>query len=207
MRYLVPFACCFLLTLQIFTFSNALRFELKTGETRCIYDEMNKDEMIIGNYEITGGSTSQVSIAVKDSKQHTFFQKLGASSGKFTFSSEVEDSFDVCFHSKGSSGTVDTHEVFLDIKPEDEVRTDGPENPENLKPLEAELKKVEYYTDSIVRDFVSMHKRADAMRDINASTHSRVLYLSLFSILCLIGLAVWQVIYLRNYFKSKKLID
>nr|CDS34292.1 transmembrane emp24 domain containing protein [Hymenolepis microstoma] len=165
---------------------------------------MNKDEMIIGNYEISPGPTSHVSVDVKDSKQHTFFQKLDASSGKFTFSSEIEDSFDVCFHSKGDSGTVETREVFVDIKQEDEVKDVGTEN---LKPIEAELKKVEYYTDSIVRDFVSMHKRADAMRDINASTHSRVLYLSLFSILCLVGLAVWQVIYLRNYFKSKKLID
>jgi len=39
------------------------------------------------------------------------------------------------------------------------------------------------------------------------STHSRVMYFSLFSMLCLLGLATWQVLYLRRYFKAKKLIE
>lgn len=33
------------------------------------------------------------------------------------------------------------------------------------------------------------------------------LYFSIFSMLCLLGLATWQVLYLRKYFKSKKLIE
>ncbi|VUZ49837.1 unnamed protein product [Hymenolepis diminuta] len=208
MRDFIFFWCYLSLALQLSTFTDALSFEIKTGETKCIHDEMEKDEIVVGNYEITAGPTSRVSVEVKDSKQHTFFQKLDASSGKFTFSSEVEDYFDVCFRSTGTGGAVDTREVYIDIKQGDEAKNmDKLAEAGNLKPIEAELKKVEYLTDSIVRDFVSMHKRADAMRDINASTHGRVLYLSLFSILCLICLAVWQVIYLRNYFKSKKLID
>lgn len=35
------------------------------------------------------------------------------------------------------------------------------------------------------------------------STNARVLYLSIFSMLCLLGLATWQVLYLRRYFKAK----
>ncbi|VDD81759.1 unnamed protein product [Mesocestoides corti] len=187
---------------------SGLSFEIKTGQTRCIHDEMDKDEIVIGNYKISEGPSSQVSIEVKDSKGHTFFQKSDATSGKFTFSSEVEDSFDVCFRCTGASGLVDTHEVYVDIKQGDEAKNfDAIAQAENLKPVEAELKKIEYLTDSIVRDFVSMHTRADAMRNINASTHGRVLYFSMFSIICLIALAIWQVIYLRNYFKSKKLIE
>jgi hypothetical protein len=39
------------------------------------------------------------------------------------------------------------------------------------------------------------------------STNSRVLYFSVFSMLCLIALATWQVLYLRRFFKAKKLIE
>ena len=39
------------------------------------------------------------------------------------------------------------------------------------------------------------------------STNSRVLYFSLLSMLCLIALATWQVLYLRRFFKAKKLIE
>ncbi|MGH0185152.1 UNVERIFIED_CONTAM: hypothetical protein FKN15_016714 [Acipenser sinensis] len=39
------------------------------------------------------------------------------------------------------------------------------------------------------------------------STSSRVLGFSLLSMLCLVSLAVWQVFYLRRFFKSKRLIE
>lgn len=78
---------------------------------------------------------------------------------------------------------------------------------EKLKPLEVELRRLEDLSESIVQDFAYMRKREEEMRSTNESTNSRVLYLSIFSMLCLLGLATWQVLYLRRYFKSKKLID
>lgn len=39
------------------------------------------------------------------------------------------------------------------------------------------------------------------------STNNRVLFFSIFSMVCLLGLATWQVLYLRRYFKAKKLIE
>ncbi|KAG0724635.1 Transmembrane emp24 domain-containing protein bai [Chionoecetes opilio] len=76
-----------------------------------------------------------------------------------------------------------------------------------LKPLEIELKRLEDLSESIVQDFSYMRQREEEMRDTNESTNSRVLYLSLFSLCCLIGLATWQVLYLRKFFKAKKLIE
>ena len=70
----------------------------------------------------------------------------------------------------------------------------------------------------------SITNSQEEMRDTNESTNSRVLYFSLFSMCCLLGLATWQVnhflvksslkcafffqvLYLRKFFKSKKLIE
>ncbi|VDO37651.1 unnamed protein product [Onchocerca flexuosa] len=78
---------------------------------------------------------------------------------------------------------------------------------EQLKPLEVELRRLEDLSDSIVQDFAYMRQREEEMRTTNESTNSRVLYLSIFSMLCLLSLAIWQVLYLRRYFKAKKLID
>jgi hypothetical protein len=74
---------------------------------------------------------------------------------------------------------------------------------EKLKPLEVELRRLEDLSDSIVQDFAYMRQREEEMRSTNESTNTRVLYLSIFSMLCLLGLATWQVLYLRRYFKSK----
>ena len=43
--------------------------------------------------------------------------------------------------------------------------------------------------------------------NVPESTNTRVLYFSIFSMCCLIGLATWQVFYLRRFFKAKKLIE
>ncbi|XP_074985883.1 transmembrane emp24 domain-containing protein 10 isoform X2 [Caretta caretta] len=78
---------------------------------------------------------------------------------------------------------------------------------EKLKPLEVELRRLEDLSESIVNDFAYMKKREEEMRDTNESTNIRVLYFSIFSMFCLIGLATWQVFYLRRFFKAKKLIE
>ncbi|KAK6039883.1 hypothetical protein COOONC_22610 [Cooperia oncophora] len=78
---------------------------------------------------------------------------------------------------------------------------------EKLKPLEVELRRLEDLSDQIVKDFAFMRQREEEMRNTNESTNSRVLYLSIFSMFCLLALAIWQVMFLRNYFKAKKLID
>lgn len=56
-------------------------------------------------------------------------------------------------------------------------------------------------------DFAHMRQREEEMRDTNESTANRVLYSSMIGMLCLMGLVVWQILYLRKFFKSKKLID
>ena len=78
---------------------------------------------------------------------------------------------------------------------------------EQLKPLEAQLRRLEDLSNEIVQDFAYMRKREEEMRDTNESTNSRVLYFSVFSMVCLLSLAVWQLFYLRRYFKAKKLIE
>lgn len=47
----------------------------------------------------------------------------------------------------------------------------------------------------------------NGLLSVSESTNTRVLYFSIFSMCCLIGLATWQVFYLRRFFKAKKLIE
>ena len=77
----------------------------------------------------------------------------------------------------------------------------------NFKPFSSqnENENISYWI--APQDFAHMRQREEEMRDTNESTNSRVLYFSIFSMLCLLGLATWQVLYLRKYFKSKKLIE
>jgi len=73
--------------------------------------------------------------------------------------------------------------------------------------MELELRRLEDLAESIVNDFAYMRAREEEMRDTNESTNTRVLYFSIFSMGCLLFLAVWQIFYLRRFFQAKKLIE
>jgi hypothetical protein len=100
---------------------------------------------------------------------------------------------------------------------------------EKLKPLELALRKMEDMSEAIVNDFARMKAREQEHRDTNGlfglpintavimqsdtllttlaeSTNERLLMFSLISMGALLALAVWQVLYLKRYFRQKKLI-
>lgn len=187
-----------------------LMFKLGANQRKCLKEEIHKDVLVTADYELSAIPGVKVNLRVIDSKGHILYQKEEATKGKFAFTTEEYDMFQVCFESQGrpASGHSSEHEVYLSMKHGVEAKNyQDIAKAEKLKPLEVELKKLEDLSESIVNDFAYMRAREEEMRDTNESTHSRVLYFSVFSMLCLLGLATWQVLYLRKFFKSKKLIE
>ncbi|PKU45634.1 transhypothetical protein [Limosa lapponica baueri] len=149
-------------------------------------------------------------LQITDSAGHILYAKEDATKGKFAFTTEDYDMFEACFESKLPVGTgrMPDQLVILDMKHGVEAKNyEEIAKVEKLKPLEVELRRLEDLSESIVNDFAYMKKREEEMRDTNESTNTRVLYFSIFSMCCLIGLATWQVFYLRRFFKAKKLIE
>ncbi|XP_064623448.1 transmembrane emp24 domain-containing protein 10-like [Lineus longissimus] len=190
---------------------DALRFSLSPGANnkKCLREEIHKDVLVTGEFEFTEAPGQKGSIHVKDSKGHILYQKEDATKGKFAFTTEEYDMFEVCFVSVMSGGGQGSdREVFLMMKHGVEAKNyESIAKAEKLKPMEVELRRLEDLSESIVNDFAYMRSREEEMRDTNESTHSRVLYFSIFSMCCLLGLATWQVLYLRRFFKAKKLIE
>ncbi|XP_067833417.1 transmembrane emp24 domain-containing protein 10-like [Heptranchias perlo] len=118
--------------------------------------------------------------------------------------------FEICFESRLPPGHFRVPDQLIILNTKHGVEAKNYEDiakAEKLKPLEVELRRLEDLSESIVNDFASMKQREEEMRDTNESTSARVLYFSIFSMCCLVGLATWQVFYLRRFFKAKKLIE
>ncbi|CAB1339774.1 unnamed protein product [Coregonus sp. 'balchen'] len=160
----------------------SISFFLPVNSRKCLREEIHKDVLVTGEYEISEQSNIKTNL------------KEDATKGKFAFTTEDYDMFEVCFESKSPMGTGRIPDQLI-------------AKVEKLKPLEVELRRLEDLSESIVNDFAYMKKREEEMRDTNESTNTRVLYFSIFSMCCLIGLATWQVFYLRRFFKAKKLIE
>merc|ERR1712038_1815691 len=106
-----------------------------------------------------------------------------------------DDIFEICFISRVPGNVRGSRqEVFLATRHGVEAKNyENLGDAAKLEPLEVELKRLEDMSESIVQDFAFMRKREEEMRDTNESTNSRVLYFSIFSMCCLLGLATWQV--------------
>ncbi|XP_029454265.1 transmembrane emp24 domain-containing protein 10 [Rhinatrema bivittatum] len=203
-------ARCLLVLLQLCGSALAISFHLPANGRKCLREEIHKNVLVTGEYELSERPAGRTNLRITDSAGHILYSKEDASKGKFAFTTEEYDMFEVCFESKLPVGTGRTPDqlVILDMKHGVEAQNyEELAKVEKLKPLEVELRRLEDLSESIVNDFAYMKKREEEMRDTNESTNVRVLYFSIFSMCCLIGLATWQVFYLRRFFKAKKLIE
>ncbi|CAH1732664.1 transmembrane emp24 domain-containing protein bai-like [Aphis gossypii] len=194
--------------LSLLSIGSCIRWHMQPNSRKCLREELRENVLVKGEYEVTQIDNQQVDYVIKDSKNHILSQKEDISFGKFTFSVENYDIFEICFISKASNNNGAVQEIFMDIKTGVEAKNyEGVAEAFKLKPLEMDLKRLEDVSEAIVLEFKDMKMRADEMRNTNESTKNRVFYFSLFCMICLIVLAIWQVCYLRRYFKAKKLID
>ncbi|NXS76057.1 TMEDA protein, partial [Pandion haliaetus] len=185
-----------------------ISFQLPGKARKCLREEIHRDTLVTGDKALCFLPSSLLQIT--DSAGHILYAKEDATKGKFAFTTEDYDMFEACFESKLPVGTgrMPDQLVTLDMKHGVEAKNyEEIAKVEKLKPLEVELRRLEDLSESIVNDFAYMKKREEEMRDTNESTNTRVLYFSIFSMCCLIGLATWQVFYLRRFFKAKKLIE
>ncbi|KAM5138648.1 transmembrane emp24 domain-containing protein 10 [Mantella aurantiaca] len=202
LQLLLP--CCVLVG------AGAISFYLPAESKKCLKEEIHKDVLVTGEYEVAEQPGIITHLRVTDSIGHILYSKEDAKKGKFAFTTDDYEVYEVCFESIDSSGSMRTPDqlILLDVKHGVEAKNyEDLAKAEKLKPLEVSLRRLEDLSQSIIKDFTYMKKREEEMSDTNESTSQRVLYFSMFSMFCLVSLATWQVFYLRKFFKSKKLIE
>lgn len=133
-----------------------------------------------------------------------------AGENRYAFTSHADSAFDVCFENilTSNQGVMNpTRHIELDI----DIGADAKDwsaiqAGEKLKPVEAELRRIEELVGEIVGEMDYLRGREQKLRDTNESTNERVKWFAFGTMGMLVGLGAWQVVYLRAYFRSKHLI-
>uniref|UniRef100_K3WH93 GOLD domain-containing protein n=1 Tax=Globisporangium ultimum (strain ATCC 200006 / CBS 805.95 / DAOM BR144) TaxID=431595 RepID=K3WH93_GLOUD len=190
--------------------ASAVQFDVRRRSEKCLSDEVAHGSLVVIHYNIIGGrkGKSGVSLTIVDPlhkylKQDSDIDTTSDDLHKFSFHAGTGGSHSVCFYNTNDNAV----RIQLDFKHGVEAKdyTEVAKR-EHLMPVEKELRKMEDTVDEIHREMLYMREREAAMRNTNESTNSRVLWFSFFSIVVLLGMGVWQVLYLKKFFKSKKLI-
>lgn len=191
--------------------TTAIRFDLQPNSKKCLKEEMRKNLLAVGEYEVSSLPGTNVDFQITDSKGHTALLRDNIDGkGKFAVTSDEDDIYDFCFAYSSSPHTSHQllpREVNLDVRLGIEAKQYDSSSTDKLQKLESDLTKLEDLTNSIIEDFAHLKQRESEMQDTNASTSNRIFWQTIVSLLVVLGLAGWQIMYLRQFFKSRKIID
>lgn len=101
--------------------------------------------------------------------------------------------------------------AFVDVELDIDIGADAKDwsaiqATEKLKPVEAELRRIEELISEVNREMDYLKARELKLRDTNESTNTRVKWFGVGTTFVLVALWAWQIMYLRAYFRSKHLI-
>lgn len=191
---------------------SAIRFDLPPHSRKCLKHEMYANQLAVGQYEVSSLPGTVVDVTITDSKGHVAFNRENVDGkGKFAVTSDSTDFYELCFAYSSSPSSAPLHltarEVAVDWKVGAEAKDYSTIDPDKLNSVERELARIEDLTNSIIVDFAYLKKREQEMRDTNDSTSTRLFYQTIASVIILLVLTTWQVLYLRTFFRARKLID
>merc|ERR1712115_336835 len=181
---------------------------------RCIRNFVAKDQLVVVTANVDGqrNDGQQLNMHIKDAVGNEYGKpKDVVGPNRYAFTSHADSAFDVCFEniitqsSRAGANPVRHIELDVDIGA-DAKDWSAVQAGEKLKPMETELKKLEAQVEEIVAEMEYLRTREQKLRDTNESTNERVKWFAFCTMGVLVGLGVWQVIYLRAYFRSKHLI-
>ncbi|QPH04329.1 vesicle coat component [Epichloe festucae Fl1] len=200
--------------------ANALKFDLVAhsgGEShkkeRCIRNFVGQETLVVVTATVDGfkGDGMVVNMHVRDSLGNEYGRPRDiVGESRVTFQSHADVSFDVCFENM-FSGSRRPNPASRHIELDIDIGADAKDwsaiqATEKLKPMEAELRRVEELAEEIVHEMDYLRVREQKLRDTNESTNNRVKWFGVTTTWILIGLWAWQIMYLRAYFRSKHLI-
>jgi p24 family protein delta-1 len=99
--------------------THSLIFYLQPNVKKCLKEEIHKDILVKGEYELTEIVSHHTKLEVLDSKGHILYNKEDAVKGKFAFTTDEYDVFQICFETQiqGARGTEGLNkEVHLTVK-------------------------------------------------------------------------------------------
>lgn len=193
---------------------SALHFDIPAStnpEPFCIRDFVAEGQLVVITIDTDGsvGDGQVLNLNVRGSNGNEYRKKKDfAGELRVAFNAPASVSFDVCFENLAQvSGRSMSRSVEVDIESGSEARDwNKISASEKLKPIELELRKIEELADEIVDELTYLKTREERMRDTNESTNSRVTNFSFIVITLLISLGLFQINYLRNFFKAKHII-
>ncbi|KAF5745479.1 transmembrane emp24 domain-containing protein p24delta9-like [Tripterygium wilfordii] len=193
--------------------SQSFRFELQSGHTKCIAEDIKSNSMTVGKYHVVNPNEGQavpenhkVTVRVTSAYGNNYHYAELVDSGQFAFTAAEAGDYMACFwaadHKPQETITVEFDwRTGVAAKDWSNVAKKG-----QIDVMELELKKLYDTVNSIHEEMFYLREREEEMQDLNRSTNSKMATLSVLSLVICLSVAGLQLWHLKTFFEKKKII-
>lgn len=191
----------------------SIRFELESGHTKCIAEDIKADSMTVGKYSVVNPNdgypipdSHKVTVRVTSAYGNNYHYADLVDSGQFAFPAAEAGDYMACFwvvyHKPPLTLTIDLDwKTGVAAKDWSNVAKKG-----QVDVMELELKKLYDTVTSIHEEMFYLRGREEEMQELNQATNSRMAWLSFLSLFVCLSVAGLQLWHLKNFFERKKLL-
>ncbi|KAG5188432.1 emp24/gp25L/p24 family/GOLD-domain-containing protein [Tribonema minus] len=191
---------------------HALQLDVQPGDTRCLGEELGEDtpakfvfKQAPRNNKPLDFNSKGVYVMVTDPSGKSIFKQMlrGEQDVEFQYTSEGPGLYHICFSSSAHSIQRVDLSVGRHYDSESFVKSI---KEEALQPLELLLSRAEDAARAINAEMDLSIQRESELKYTSVNMEWRINAFALFSIVVLLGLSAWQIVFLKKFFRSKKLL-
>ncbi|KAI5951183.1 ERP5 [Candida jiufengensis] len=199
--------------------TNALHFYVKTGETKCFFEELQDETLVVGKidaYEKNDYSNEyfknnklrvQITIDETFDSNHRVFDQKSSPDGEFTFTSMDLGEHKFCLTPIYTDNTHNKiHRIFFDVAQGSTHDYVDSKSTKSIDDLTKRVNSLYEQLDKIHWEQEYMRQREAVFRDQSESTNSRVVKWSIVQLFVLVGTCVYQLRHLKSFFVKQKIV-
>jgi len=183
-------------------YGTSFSFNIDATREECFFEDVNAGVPVGLMFQVTQGGFLDVDVRIQGPDGKVIYTAERQTDGKYNFITHIQGEYSFCFGNRMS--TLTPKKVSFVVHVGEEAKPNEVLKQEHLSPLEQSILQVGQGIQSIVDEQAYMKMREQVHRNTNESTNERVIWWSLFEVLVLIAMSLWQIYYLRRFFEVKR---
>lgn len=203
-----------ILLLSLAATCRSIRFELQSGHTKCITEDIKSNSMTVGKYSVVNPNeghpmpeSHKLTARVTSTYGNNYHYADHVESGQFAFTAAEAGDYMACFwtpdHQPPTTVTVEFDwRTGVASKDWGSVAKKG-----QVDLMELELKKLQDTINSIHEEMFYLRDREEEMQELNRATNSKMAWLSCLSLFVCLSVAGLQLWHLKTFYDGKNIVD
>jgi len=185
---------------------NGFTFSVDATKEECFFETLQKGAPASIMFQVVQGGFLDVDIEIKAPDGKVIYNAERQTEGKYNFASHMDGLHSFCFVNRMSTLTPKVVSMILDIPNAQDQDKSSLAKQEHITPLETAILQLSEGLNSVMNEQGYMRMRERAHRNTSESTNSRVVLWSLFEVVALLAMSLWQIYYLRRFFEVKRIV-